>query len=196
MICCTEQVLQREIALEMMRDSFDQKQLEEAKSLDQVSYTDDYLGEKAAADSWELSLHSFLRQEGIPFQTEDEMRAKGELEIMHTVFISFSISLLLITTSANTFFLSPVSGCTSTPDVVFSAESDVKINSQSVRWMDCKSYYGSATAQSFYKKHVKQIQKYNTEFGGNGAVVFKLGFSEDLVNNIQALFLFLLPLAL
>ena len=96
--CCTEQVLQREIALEMMRDSFDQKQLEEAKSLDQVSYTDDYLGEKAAADSWELSLHSFLRQEGIPFQTEDEMRAKGELEITHTVFISSSISLLLIST--------------------------------------------------------------------------------------------------
>ena len=89
-----------------------------------------------------------------------------------------------------------MSGCTSTPDVVFSAESDVKINSQSVRWMDCKSYYGSATAQSFYKKHVKQIQKYNAEFGGTGAVVFKLGFSEDLVNNIQALFLFLLPLAL
>jgi hypothetical protein len=89
----------------MMRDSFDQKQLEEAKSLDQVSYTDDYLGEKAAADSWELSLHSFLRQEGIPFQTEDEMRAKGELEITRTVFISSSISLLLISTSANTSFL-------------------------------------------------------------------------------------------
>ena len=74
-----------------------------------------------------------------------------------------------------------MSGCTSTPDVVFSEGSDVKINSQVVRWMDCKSYYGSGTAQSFYKKHVKQIQKYNAEFGGAGAVVFKLGYSEDLV---------------
>lgn len=62
-----------------MRDSFDQQQLQEAKKLDQVSYTDDYLGEKAAADAWELSLHSFLKQEGVTFQTEDDLRAKGNL---------------------------------------------------------------------------------------------------------------------
>lgn len=59
------------------------------------------------------------------------------------------------------------------------------INSQAVRWMDCKGYYGSASSQSFYKKHAKQIQKYNAEFGGIGAVVFKLGYSEDLVRYIH-----------
>ena len=51
--------------------------------------------------------------------------------------------------------------------------------------MDCKGYYGSAYSQSFYKKHAKQIQKYNAEFGGIGAVVFKLGYSEDLVRYIH-----------
>ena len=60
------------------------------------------------------------------------------------------------------------------------------INSQAVRWMDCKGYYGSASSQSFYKKHAKQIQKYNAEFGGIGAVVFKLGYSEDLVRYIHS----------
>ena len=65
-----------------MRDPFDQQQLKEAKALDQVSYTDDFLGEKAAADAWELSLHSFLKQGGVPFQTEDDLRAKGNLPFL------------------------------------------------------------------------------------------------------------------
>ena len=71
-------------------------------------------------------------------------------------------------------------GASSTPDVVFSDE-DIQIDSRPVKWMDCKSFYGSHSSPHFLRSQLKQIKRYNEHFGGRGAIVFKLGYSLDLV---------------
>ena len=75
---------------------------------------------------------------------------------------------------------------------------DWYINDQLVRWIDVKSFYGSGLRQNkpFSKKLKKQIERYETEFGESGAVVFKHGFSSELRNNHPStLFLDAGPLA-
>jgi hypothetical protein len=59
---------------------------------------------------------------------------------------------------------------------------DCYINGQLVRWVDVKSFYGSGLRENihFTKSLKKQIQKYETEFGAGGAVIFKHGFSSKL----------------
>eukprot|EP01038_Epipyxis_sp_PR26KG_P010479 gene10479-14082_t len=65
-----------------------------------------------------------------------------------------------------------------TPDAVIL--DDLSINGSKVRWIDCKCFYGSAQSSNFLKQLHKQVDKYNTAFGGPGAIIYKLGFSEDL----------------
>lgn len=76
---------------------------------------------------------------------------------------------------------------------------DCVINGRKVRWIDAKNYYGSGLRESngISKKISKQIEKYNAEFGGDGAIVFKNGFSQKYLRNFpSALFLDAGPLKL
>lgn len=63
----------------------------------------------------------------------------------------------------------------STPD--FYIIDELVINSHRVHWIDAKNYYG-CNVSLFYKKLVKQANKYNTQYG-SGAFVFKYGFTND-----------------
>ena len=151
-------------AFDIMKDEWDKKQMEEAKSIDQTSYCENYIEERESSLAWEVVLHSYLKETRIPFYSEEELKSQGPI-------INESI---LISTSTH-----PVSfaGSTSTPDVVFLGD-NVQINNQPVKWIDCKSYYGSLGSKHFHGKLVKQIQRYNDEFGGQGAVLYRLSYSE------------------
>jgi hypothetical protein len=75
---------------------------------------------------------------------------------------------------------------------------DCYINDQLVRWVDVKSFYGSGLRENrhFSNSLKKQVEKYETEFGESGAVVFKHGFSSKLRNkNPSTLFLDAGPLS-
>lgn len=75
---------------------------------------------------------------------------------------------------------------------------DCVINGKHVRWIDVKSSYASGLRENvhFAKKLKKQIAKYQGEFGANGAVIFKHGFSSKLAKqNPHTLFLDAGPLA-
>eukprot|EP00980_Cylindrotheca_fusiformis_P013312 scaffold3389_cov119-Cylindrotheca_fusiformis.AAC.4 len=67
-----------------------------------------------------------------------------------------------------------------TPDCIIL--DDCYINGQLVRWMDVKSFYGSGLRENrhFSNSLKRQVTKYETEFKGSGAVVFKHGFSNKL----------------
>lgn len=69
-------------------------------------------------------------------------------------------------------------GATRTPDVLLL--DDTRINGQSVRWMDCKNYFGSAAAKHSLKSVKKQIRNYQRVFDGAGAIVYKHGFTSEL----------------
>lgn len=69
-------------------------------------------------------------------------------------------------------------GSPSTPDCVLL--DDCYVNGRLVRWIDMKNFYGSAASKHFVDKLIKQASRYNTEFGGPGAIVYKLGHSEGL----------------
>ena len=74
-------------------------------------------------------------------------------------------------------------GCRSTPDVVLL--DDVFINGQPVKWIDCKCYYGSSQSKHFHSRLEKQIARYNVEFGGRGAICYRLGFSKELASELK-----------
>lgn len=59
---------------------------------------------------------------------------------------------------------------------------DCVINGHKVRWIDAKSFYGSGLRESsgIVTKMYKQIAKYEAEFGGSGAIIFKHGFSQNI----------------
>jgi hypothetical protein len=64
----------------------------------------------------------------------------------------------------------------STPD--FLIKSDLYINNIKINWIDAKNYYGANI--SFIKYSInKQILKYNKNYG-NGCIIFKLGFNDEL----------------
>eukprot|EP01038_Epipyxis_sp_PR26KG_P006668 gene6668-9150_t len=65
-----------------------------------------------------------------------------------------------------------------TPDAVILG--DLSINGIKVHWIDCKCFYGSTQSSTFMKQLQKQVAKYNIAFGGPGAIIYKLGFSENL----------------
>lgn len=75
------------------------------------------------------------------------------------------------------------SGCKSTPDVVLL--DNVFINGQQVKWFDAKNYYGSASSRFFLSKHQKQATRYALEFDGAGALVYRLGYSRELLNKMR-----------
>mmetsp|Transcript_9827 Transcript_9827/g.14660 ORF Transcript_9827/g.14660 Transcript_9827/m.14660 type:complete len:398 (+) Transcript_9827:20-1213(+) len=133
-------------AYDIMQDEWDLQQMKEAKSIDQTSYCENYLGERESSLAWEVVLHTYLQDSNIPFYSEDDLKRQGS---------------------------------TSTPDVVFLGD-NVRINNQPVKWIDCKGYYGSLGSKHFHGKLVKQIQRYNEEFGGQGAVLYRLSYSEEL----------------
>lgn len=63
-----------------------------------------------------------------------------------------------------------------TPD--FLIDCDLKINSQSVKWIDAKNFYGSNI--DFIKKKIqKQIKKYINAYGP-GCIIFNYGFNSEL----------------
>ena len=63
-----------------------------------------------------------------------------------------------------------------TPD--FLLESTLIINGININWIDAKNFYGSNT--SFVKKNIqKQTSKYLKVYG-DGAIIFKLGFNEEI----------------
>lgn len=62
---------------------------------------------------------------------------------------------------------------------------DFFINGTKVKWIDAKSFYGSGLRENnhFSRSLKKQIQRYETEFGESGAVIFKHSFSRKLRKN-------------
>jgi Protein of unknown function TPD sequence-motif len=77
-------------------------------------------------------------------------------------------------------------GCTRTPDCLFL--DDLTINNDNstvpIRWIDCKSFYGSADAKMFTKDLIQQINRYDDFFGGRGAIVYRQGFSTVLSQRV------------
>lgn len=70
-----------------------------------------------------------------------------------------------------------------TPDVVLL--DDCYIDGQLVRWIDCKSYYGSAQSSLFYGALRTQVGRYHEHLGReNGAVIFRLGHSDELARKL------------
>jgi len=69
-------------------------------------------------------------------------------------------------------------GSPNTPDCVFL--DDVYINNKLVRWIDCKNYYGSSRSRVFLSKTLTQSNRYDNCFQGKGAIIYKLGYSNDL----------------
>uniref|UniRef100_A0A7S4K148 CDAN1-interacting nuclease 1 n=1 Tax=Odontella aurita TaxID=265563 RepID=A0A7S4K148_9STRA len=65
---------------------------------------------------------------------------------------------------------------------------DCVINGREVRWIDAKNYYGSGLRESngMMNKMKKQIAKYEAEFGGSGAIVFKHGFSQKFTRTLPS----------
>jgi len=75
-------------------------------------------------------------------------------------------------------------GFRSTPDCVIL--DDIYINGKGpVRWMDSKAYYGSAGSRFFVSKLQKQVLRYNKEFDGQGAIVYRLGYSSELQKQLS-----------
>ncbi|KAK1743305.1 hypothetical protein QTG54_005926 [Skeletonema marinoi] len=74
-------------------------------------------------------------------------------------------------------------GTKSTPDCLLL--DDVSINGRKVRWIEFKSYYASGLRENwwFTKKLLAQSKKYEDEFGGEGAIIMKSGFSETLASS-------------
>ena len=76
-----------------------------------------------------------------------------------------------------------IPNCTTTPDVLFL--DDCYINGKLIRWMDCKSYYGSTQSKLFNNKLTKQISRYNKELlvknqTSCGSIIYRLGYSDHL----------------
>jgi hypothetical protein len=69
-------------------------------------------------------------------------------------------------------------GFRSTPDAILL--DDLYINGRLVRWLDAKCFYGSSRSKLFLTKLKKQCDRYKRDFGGGGAICYKLGFSRDL----------------
>jgi hypothetical protein len=69
-------------------------------------------------------------------------------------------------------------GFRSTPDAILL--DDLFINGKLVRWLDAKCFYGSSRSKLFLSKLKKQCDRYRRDFGGGGAICYKLGFSRDL----------------
>jgi hypothetical protein len=73
-----------------------------------------------------------------------------------------------------------------TPDILFLKP--VTINGKSVKWIDAKLFYASATFASNKKIPNGKLQttalRYNNHFGGQGAFVFGQGFCADLATMV------------
>ncbi len=105
---------------------------------------------------------------------------------------NFEAALAMYLTEQNIQFLDENilydMGCSNTPD--FLLLGDVRINGTPVRWIDCKTYYGSSELCNNpilpIGKMRHQITRYNDIYGP-GAIVFLNGFSSDLneVSNIR-----------
>lgn len=79
-------------------------------------------------------------------------------------------------------------GSKSTPDCVFL--DDCYINGKLVRWIDMKCFYGTSCSSHFVSKLQKQAKRYDEEFQGPGAIIYKLGFSAALPGKLpETLFL-------
>ena len=73
-------------------------------------------------------------------------------------------------------------GSPSTPDCVLL--DNCYVNGRLVRWIDMKNYYGSSASKHFVDKLIKQVSRYDNEFGGPGAIVYKLGHSRGLAEQL------------
>jgi hypothetical protein len=62
------------------------------------------------------------------------------------------------------------------------------VNGREVRWIDAKNFYGSGLKEcnGIKNKMTKQIAKYEAEFGGSGAIVFKHGFSQKFMETFPS----------
>lgn len=81
-----------------------------------------------------------------------------------------------------------LTGSKSTPDCVFL--DDCYINGKLVRWIDMKCFYGTSCSSHFVSKLQKQAKRYDEEFQGPGAIIYKLGFSAALPGKLpETLFL-------
>jgi hypothetical protein len=69
-------------------------------------------------------------------------------------------------------------GSASTPDCLLL--DDVYINGKLIRWIDSKNFYGTTKSRIFLKNLMRQTAKYENFFNGPGAIIYRLGFSASL----------------
>jgi Protein of unknown function TPD sequence-motif len=137
-------------------DDHEQHQLQLAKASDVVGYVEQYdLSVQEAATAWEGALYRFLDDQNVSYLTQDELQTMG---------------------------------CTRTPDCLFLDDVTINNNDNStavpIRWIDCKSFYGSADAKMFTKDLIQQINRYDAFFDGRGAIVYRQGFSTVLSQRV------------
>lgn len=72
---------------------------------------------------------------------------------------------------------------TSTPDIV--VLDDLYINGRLVKWIDSKCFYGSSQSRRFLKNVKEQTKRYDNYFKATGALIYKLGFSQALANDLS-----------
>jgi hypothetical protein len=136
----------------------DHKELADAKLIDQVSYTDEYQIEREASFAWENALYKFLESHEISHMKEEDIREMGHSD--------------------------PTVRLTSTPDVLIL--DDLFINNRQVRWIDSKNFLGTSLSFHFLKRLNQQSMKYDEEFKGKGAIIYRLGFTKDLQQKLSS----------
>ena len=106
-----------------------------------------YRDNSTVAEEWENDIYNFLDKHDINYITEDTMKLHG-IESKGT------------------------------PDCLLL--DDLFVNGNQIKWIEFKCFYASGLRENSYftnKSLCKQIRKYEKEFGKNGAVILKNGFS-------------------
>lgn len=101
-----------------------------------------------SARDWEQAIYAFLHNQGVSFISEDSLKTPGH-------------------------------GTRGTPDCVL--VDDLFINGRAIKWIEFKSYYASGLRDNahFTKRAVsRQVERYQKEFGEQGAMILKDGFSD------------------
>ncbi|CAE7511650.1 unnamed protein product [Symbiodinium sp. CCMP2592] len=112
---------------------------------------------KIAASAFEDTLVQFCQDAGFSVQTELELLRSQAQE---------GLSMKI------------------TPDLLFEAPVSLPHRKESVRWMECKNFYGTTFNFVMHRKLEKQAKRYAKELGP-GALVFRHGYSAAMKEQVE-----------
>ncbi|CAE6934382.1 unnamed protein product [Symbiodinium sp. CCMP2456] len=110
---------------------------------------------KIMASAFEDALVQFCQDAGHSVQTELELLEQGSQE-----------------------------GMLITPDLLFESPISLPHRKESVRWMECKSFYGTTFNFVMQRKLLKQAKRYANQLGP-GALVFRHGYSAAMKRQVE-----------